>query len=214
MPFKEPWKNFKEGDFIFGINAQIAAFQQKHNVPKASIIDPVGTVRQLADNRTNLENFEGFRREQNSAYLESLENHPKYQLAYNRDKTPGSTGSNAQFRLKSKAGLNFCISSNIPVHFILDELKLKQIIEKNFTDPKKLWSPNNEFKNSDADKIRSVTGAELRWIYRNRDRPETQECVQFWFKGTQCCPPWEPAFRHPDSQASDWNAYKPKTVVG
>ncbi len=208
MPFTEAWSDYNDGDFVFGLNAAIADFQKTKNVQKSTVDTKVGTVRQLSDKRDGLDKFGVARQEQNTAYLDSLENHPKYQIAYDKNKGGGNVTDNAKFRLKSKAALNWCISSKTIVHFVLDGLDLNEVIEKNFKMPNKPHSPNNEFKSAADDKIRTVTGAELRWIYRNRERPETQECVQFWYAGKQCSPPWSALFKNIVANAPDWGGYK------
>jgi hypothetical protein len=39
-------------------------------------------------------------------------------------------------------------------------------------------------------KIRAVTGAELRWLYRHRNVPAVQDHVQFWLDNQPMGPPW------------------------
>lgn len=209
MPFNDPWEPYRPGDFIFGINEAIAAFQKAKSVAKATIADSVVTVRQLTDQRSGLATFSDARLAQNTAYLDSLERHPKYHAVYSGGSaSPGTPKSNAQFRLKSKNALNHYVEAGIGVHFILDGLNLDEVVNKNFKVPGKPQSPNNEFKHSATDKIRTVTGAELRWIYRNRDRPDVQKFVQFWLKGNPCPPPWTLLFKALDSTAPDWQIYE------
>jgi hypothetical protein len=82
---------------------------------------------------------------------------------------------------------------------------------KTWQHPTKHHSPNNEFKAAPHDKIRTVTGSELRWIYRNKNNVETRTYVQFWFNKRQCCPPWDQNYNLLDAGApkpQDWLAYK------
>jgi hypothetical protein len=95
------------------------------------------------------------------------------------------------------------------LHFVLDNLDLSEVTNKNRA---------GEFKNSPEDKVRTVTAAELRWIYRYKDDPRTQENVQFWIKGTKCCPPWAPEYKAFVPNAPDWTyipqvKLQPRTLV-
>lgn len=214
MPFKTPYRPYTEGDFIFGIGESITSFQK--SLPtidfKATPSTAGTTVRQLSVSRTDVATkFTGERQDMNNAYLDVLEKHPKYinapTLTYGSD----TAKTNAEFRMKSKMGLQFCIVSGRYLHFILDGLGLHEVLAKSWKHPTKPANPNNEFKTSPTDKIRTVTGAELRWIYRNSGRPDTQSYVQFWFKNTACCPPWDPGFVSVLATAplpSAWASYK------
>ncbi|EOG2476927.1 TPA: hypothetical protein SMF39_004413 [Serratia marcescens] len=84
----------------------------------------------------------------------------------------------------SKAGLDMIISSagDEKVHFILDGINLSRVILK-----------EGEM---------SFTGAELRYLYRNRKI--LKDKVKFYRNGKETPPPWE-------DNASSWNAYKKST---
>ncbi|MEZ5667844.1 MAG: hypothetical protein R3F55_10500 [Alphaproteobacteria bacterium] len=217
MPFKAPYRPYTQGDFIFGVAESITAFQQHVTSNqgiafKANTSQPVTTMKQLSTSRNDVANkFTGERQDLNNAYLDSLENHPKYINAPNITYDNQASMNNALFRAKSKAGLNFCVTSNRHLHFVLDDLDLAGVLAKNWKHPTKPNNPNNEFKTSATDKVRTVTGAELRWIYRNSNRPETQEYVQFWYNNAQCCPPWEANFGAVQigaPQPQQWANYK------
>jgi hypothetical protein len=190
MPFQPTYRDYTTGDFIFGINASIEQFKTTgpahgHLPQGAKLSKTPITVRELSLDRQNVANtFSGERATLNNSYLDALQNHPKYHTAYNVT-TPGNVqqpDGNKVFRAKSKEGLNYCIANHQHLHFVLDGLDLAEVMGK---------SRQGEFKNSATDKVRTVTGAELRWLYRNRLSPDTQEYVQFWIDGQQCCPPWE-----------------------
>ena len=57
----------------------------------------------------------------------------------------------------------------------------------------------------------SFTASELRWVYRNRLRPEVQEHVQFWKARIPVPPPWDRSTEEGDAWDA-WEAYKPKRV--
>lgn len=172
-------------------------------------------VKDLEVARDYVETFSGARLDRNVLYFDFLQNHLKYQRAYfdknddykaaykNFDTNPTS---NALFRAKSKAGLLFCIQNDISLHFILDDLVLEEVIGKNREDAQHPAKNERKDPQNPTDKIRTVTGSELRWIYRYRTDPDVQRLVQFWINDTQCCPPWEPQF--PGTQV-DWSTYQP-----
>lgn len=75
-------------------------------------------------------------------------------------------------RTKCKAGIEFVIGRGFTVRFVIDSLTediLTNIFNKEFEQP---W----------------YTGAELRYIYKNRER--LRERVVFYFNGESCEPPW------------------------
>lgn len=137
---------------------------------------------------------------------------------------------------KCKGGLYWSAVSNqgkkaFHIHFILDKINLKQVILKN--NQKDFGSQNflDYLKDSleeeqEIDKCyfdssylqakiknRSVTGSELRWIYRNRKDPYVQKAIQFWHEGKPCCPPWDNDFNYiyGEEIAHLWLLYRPKS---
>lgn len=64
-------------------------------------------------------------------------------------------------------------------------------------------------------KNRSITGSELRYIYRNRHNVKFQRAIQFWYKCEPCCPPWHPDFDLLCEQKPSryWKDYQPRSEV-
>ena len=111
-----------------------------------------------------------------------LEEHPKYKSVLT-----GGSGENEDFRRKCKAGIYWAVFvEKKHVHFTLDGINLKGVVGK---DNQLGDSPDSD-ADGDEPKNRSVTGAELRWIYRNKHLPVIQENVQFWLNGKPCAAPW------------------------
>ena len=113
MPFAPTYRDYTEGDFIFGLNEGIASFQSYivSNVNpginfKADFSQPVTTVRQLWTDKAKVQSqLLNERQALNLGYLDSLDHHPKYINAFNdtiTDYATPSVKSNAQFRAKSK----------------------------------------------------------------------------------------------------------------
>ena len=146
-----------------------------------------------------------------NAWRFQTETLPKYhtavvsrELSRSTQDKPGGEGSNEAFRRKSKGALNYLISQGIFLHFILDGLNMEDVAAKRNFPTKQDKSPQ---PTSDGPpKYSDVTGAELRWIYRHRDDPNTQRAVQFWLKDQQCDAPWN---QIPFKNA--WSNYKPKS---
>jgi hypothetical protein len=200
MPFGSKFSQpraYKAGDFIFGLNDAVNKFKQKHVSGKSGPSDAVVTVRQFTNVIDDIGRFSDDRFDQNYAYLDSMLNHPKYHSAVvSRDlgiftkEQPGGEGSNESFRRKSKGALNFLVSQEKYIHFILDGLEIDDVAEKQNFVNKQDKSPQL-VSSGGPPKYRDVTGAELRWIFRHKDDPATQKCVQFWLKDNFCAAPWE-----------------------
>jgi len=121
----------------------------------------------------------------------------------------GGSGSNQNIRRKAKGGLEWATSKGVHVHFVLDELDINAVINKNFRR-----------KNGDSDpgsirKNRSITGSELRWLYRHWSDDKVRKNVTFWVEGTKVPPPWEKDVKLFKLEGeikyahSEWLKYKP-----
>jgi hypothetical protein len=69
------------------------------------------------------------------------------------------------------------------------------ITEKNWDNESPKGTPWDQ-------KVRAITNAELRWIYRHRKEADVAKRVQFWSGGAPCKPPWE----QDPNIAALWNA--------
>lgn len=139
---------------------------------------------------------------------------------------------NALFRRKCKAGLEWALlrpSAGKPqpaVHFILDGLgELCNSDGTKSSDWSKVLGKNYQLPGICEEtsggglpfeqKVRSITNAELRWIYRHRDNPLVAEGVQFWRDSTPVMPPWVLGATHMDPRAdiAAWEAYRPRSAA-
>ena len=77
-------------------------------------------------------------------------------------------------------GLNLFLLKGRNVHFVLDGIDMDKVPTKSHS------------KDRDDGQSRSITGAELRWIYKHRNEQIVQDHVQFWFKKKPTTPPWSP----------------------
>jgi hypothetical protein len=84
----------------------------------------------------------------------------------------------------------------------LDGIDLSVVVNKNFDGPNSDSLPGAKKKN------RSVTGSELRWVYRHRELKDIQKYIQFWFKFEPCCPPWVGLPSLSDDGSAVWSSEK------
>jgi hypothetical protein len=173
-------------------------------------------------------------------FYQVLTSHPKYKSIFidhpyqtNFDNIDHIVLSTQNIARKCKTGLYWAAKyeKNFSIHFILDEIDINEVIFKSnekdhphadlnsylrcyFKKAKKI---DRNIPKSKVDKnlsCKSITGSELRWIYRNKDDPKVQKSVQFWYKGKPCCPPWDPYFDqlYGERIAYKWLKYMPKSL--
>ena len=152
----------------------------------------------------------------NAEFKSWLKTHPKYGKAVDLQK-PYTW---PYWRIKSKGGIEWATTvKKINVHFCLDKMLpldiMQAIVEKTWDHDGEFRKINGENLKIDAnggytikvnweDKIRSITNAELRWIYRNKNNADVQRYVQFWSGNIPCTPPWD----HSDELKELWETYK------
>ncbi|MCR6650961.1 MAG: hypothetical protein NVV73_05405 [Cellvibrionaceae bacterium] len=136
-------------------------------------------------------------------FFTEMEKHDKYKrymealLATGTMKESDINATPAQennlLRAKSKFGILHTIkNTNGHVHFVLDGLNMCETATKTYYE---MDQPRGRSDGAE-DKIRSITGSELRWIYRHRNVPRVQQRIQFWYRGNgqnfvPVSPPWE-----------------------
>lgn len=207
MAFREPWTAFKAGDLVYGIDSS------KTDWSRSTYLDSI------FKNGLTIEHFHVIRTEKQSSrrlraelesFVAALRDHPKFLTSVDGEDT------NENVRRKDKGGLLWAAKNGKTVHFVLDGLDMRAVVGKSFAGanpdrPASVHGPKN----------RSITGAELRWLYRNRHLALVQACVQFWFYKTQVCPPWE-TYYSIDWSSGDarmveqdgvalWSTYTPKS---
>jgi hypothetical protein len=193
MPFHRPfYSDVKPGDLVYGLSGPRQRWFIARNInPKGYTIDDFGGTR--SDVIFTQANY-GLPPDQ-KAYTEYLKTHPRYSRINRIYRHRRNDETPEDFRTKCKAGLAWTTDptrTNSAIHFILDELNMQEVIEKrenNFYTPP----------------IRSITGSELRWIFRNRHMPLVQKTIQFWLHGQMVIPPWE-------YDRNAWRAYNPTTT--
>lgn len=122
-------------------------------------------------------------------FTESILKHPKYRSIIKRN----NGWSLTKIGRKCKAGLHWATEDEINVHFLLDGIDMDKVISK------KIILSDSEHIN-----FKSVTGSELRWVYRNRHDEKVQKNINFWKDGARTDPPWV-------SNRLLWDTYRPKS---
>lgn len=175
--------------------------------------------------------------ENQDEFLQYLQNHSNYSSAYNpesfevklkRENLSLSFTKPLDTVRKCKAGLDWSSQNGkFTVHFLLDGISISDVIFKTseqdviyatveeYLRAQTASIPDAQF-NSDYPEYnltgKSITGSELRWIYRNRDKKSVQKTIQFWYTYKACCPPWDPDFDkiYGNQIAYLWENYVPK----
>jgi hypothetical protein len=141
-----------------------------------------------------------------------------------KDAAKGTADSaeNSAWRKKCKGGIyygthvlkqtvHFCLSLEIKANDKVTGFK-----DMDFSAVVKKTSPTDTAPDTTTGKIRLITPAELRWIYRHREDESVKENIQFWTHVSSdaatewkaCGPPWEK-----DQGAKElWASYKPKST--
>lgn len=149
----------------------------------------------------------------NAKFTEALASsqNPKHPDLLNRWQANPNSGDMkwALWKRKSKSGLWWATSvAKKKIHFCLDELDLDTVIHKNYISDYPQGLDRKAATITDfTQKKTSITGAELRWIYRNRKDPQVQALIQFWKAFKPCAAPWE-------TDPTSWADYKPTSEFG
>lgn len=233
MPFRAPWADYQVGDLLYGLADPCNDFANWLGVANLCTIDQYDIV--AADRGNGLLADRDF--------YNALDVHPKYtevslmgDLDWDlSDDTKWQGGdrntSLALAKRKCKGGLNWITRNTVRrIHFLLDGLNLVAAARKNYdgslggeADAPRGKSPNGTGVYA---KVRSITGAELRWVYRNRRDPAVIRGVQFW-RGKvswgasgntrtttgyyQCPPPWSDIASSAQVRSA-WAAYVPARI--
>ncbi|MBS7699094.1 MULTISPECIES: hypothetical protein [unclassified Chelatococcus] len=199
MPFEPPFKQgFNPGDIFFGLGTFTICKLKTYG----HIISP-DLDQQLLNIKRYLINGEKktrFTPSDNSEFVAGILEHEKYRKA-----TDLSYPDFIRWRKKSKFGLYWYTrgESSAAVHFFLDQMNLKAVIKKKHGE---------DYVDELGGKHRSITGSELRWIYRNRHDPQVQKSVQFWRNGLPDYAPWDARFWQSPSDFYSWKYYWPRSA--
>lgn len=117
------------------------------------------------------------------AFVEYLRAHAKQSA-----KPADGEDANARIRRATKRSIDFTVERGGTVHFILDGIALEAVAQK---------------RNHGHEGWKDVTGSELRYLYRNRERFAGR--VLFYREGSEVPAPWE------GEDGATWDVYEPGT---
>lgn len=167
----------QQGDLIYGVHSELGRrWYAEHKEPFKSKTLTIDELKILKSDPFTNQRYAQFEQE----FREFLRGNQKYKSALD------SSGNNQDIRRKAKAGLMWAVSSGRNIHFVLDDLNIGNVINK-----------QHKGKNADMPasggkpKNRAITGAELRWIYRNRMSENVKNHIFFWLEGKLVLAPWE-----------------------
>lgn len=202
MSFTEPFNtSYSHGDLFYGLADPRGDLMTQLGAPKDrnkgaminfyNVGDYSATVEAPPDNKV----FTDYLRKSSDP------KHVDLMSRFDAMKTP--TGNWPLWKRKSKSGLWWAIrSANKTVHFCLSELNMNQVVNKSFPGVEGVkgrdfpTGPDRKKVTDFTEKETSITGAELRWIYRNRNDSAVAKMVQFWNRSDKnsqflaCEPPW------------------------
>jgi len=214
MPMEPPWRTvFQKGDYIFGYASSITEFTEQHKGEGASSKDKI---QELSTDEAEALDGKGKAADKRSFY-EAVQQHPKYKDVLSDSikdfrapalagLKPGPVKNNREWRIKSKGSLYWAtMVGKKHVHFILDGIDLEEVVRKTHTDGP-LHGQDTPLGTPPELKTRTITHAELRWLYRNKAFDEVRAHVQFWLKNACCEPPWE-------TNQNLWTNYVPKHLT-
>lgn len=169
--------NFEDGDLIYGLNATRDNYVNNFSRFSKALTqnDRLGSADYFIDFHLPYRDPGGIPNAlRQSGFERSMLNHPKYKYIISRNK-PWKYNNVMQ---KSKGGLNWAKEDNIRVHFLLEDIDMRGVVNK------------SRFNIERQGKVKPITGSELRWLYRNRHDEGVQKNVQFWNRGRRVDPPW------------------------
>lgn len=189
MPFDKPHANsYKKFDLVYGLDSIRTKYSFNASFADMKAKDNVAYINNYRLDNLTLENSSPRFRTLNESYIQFMRSAGKFLLVnQNNLNTPN------MLERKCKGGIAFLLDETVGInlHFLLDGINMHNVVYK-------------------TNKEKSITGAELRWIYRNRNNPRVQKVVQFWINRRPCCPPWNQMF-HDKSIVSLWANYHPKS---
>ncbi|RJG04744.1 hypothetical protein D3870_00765 [Noviherbaspirillum cavernae] len=209
-------RKFQPGDLVYGIEKGEFGVGRKWYIDQGPFKPEKGEgprSERIDDYRVlSVEKRKAWVPSDEANFIKALTNHEKYKSAVD------GADTNEAVRRKVKGGLHWATKvAHKHVHFVLDGLDMQSVVLKNHRG-------KNGDRSSQGDarevKNRALTGAELRWIYRNRDDSQVQQHVHFWFGGEQVCPPWQKGYlcdptdgsliEDPKGGATLWAQYEPR----
>ena len=175
------------GDLVYGLGEQrdkyIDTNKKSYNVIDELNNQFIGTQK---GNKYGLENIAA----ENEASKDAATGFQQFLGQFKPEKAPQKTPQgddvsiNTRLRRASKYGISYTRNKNNKIRFALDELIQDDVVKKN--------QKYDTGSDANKEKMRSITGAELRYIYRKRNEPEFMAGIEFFKDGHKLeTTPWE-----------------------
>lgn len=215
-------RDYEEGDLIYGLARRRALFVEGVMAAHASDLRPrvvmvddmnnqfLGTNAPTTPNQNQLGN-QGSGADYTPGAAMSREGalfhaflRDKVKPKWQPSKSPGKANVNQRVKSASKAGIQWTTTERKKrIHFILDGLDMEFVTGK--LDVMLFRTDNIKQKEDPGNK--SVTGCELRWLYRQRNNTEIMSRVVFWENDQKLGhAPWDdPRWK------KYWDAYVPRS---
>ncbi len=217
MPFSQAWRDYHPNDLLYGLAGPRNHLAAHMGIKDGDIytidqFDIFADAKPIGSVKSHLVHDKDF--------IKVLQSSAKTAQIVGTDLNDGTlwnndlVGTAAIAKRKCKAGLEFVIyHTTYHIHFCLGGMNLEQVAAKNYDGSAGGMADSAGGKSTGLDwksKARSITGAELRWVYRHSREPMVQSKVQFWKDDggwKQCPPPWKD-IKQPMSVRSAFAAYK------
>ena len=210
MPFKSPYRQYNRGDMLYGLagpRAELAAAMFIRN-GEIHTIDQFDTFADARPNGTPLNGLTydaGF----NAAVAQATDDASRHvDLNSQQQWQANPAGTGAVARRKCKTGIDYvCRYTQAHIHFCLKGFDLVAAAGKSYNGAGASDNPvGKAHDRAWHQKTRSITGAEIRWVYRNRHDPSVANRVQFWDQvgggWNACPPPWDDDRRSAEIRAA------------
>lgn len=215
MPFNPPYARYKAGDILYGLAQPRGELAQAMGIKQGDIytIDQYDT---FADARPRGAPLSGLKYdpEFNAAVARATDGQSKYaDLNSGAQWAAHPDAMGAVARRKCKTGIDYiCRNASGTIHFCLDGLDIFAVAAKSYDGPGARDNPKGKAHDQAwFEKSRSITGAEIRWVYRHRNDVAIRSRIQFWNRESgqwvPCPPPWDDT-RVPFVQAA-FRCYQP-----
>jgi hypothetical protein len=225
MPFFPQWRSYSKGDLLYGLSNERTYLAIQFGLKDSDIytIDDYSLFSEQK-NKYELSTFLKWDPE----FVKTMKEHIKYSEVFDfydehkdqrlADDSNGESipeevklARDAVAKRKSKCGILYIVhNTEFHIHFQLAGIKMKPLVRKTHSKDSFVQFGGQEWH----EKGRSITGSELRWVFRHRFDLKVQNKLQFWCQDPedrgqryiQCSPPWDSSWPKPGHRKA-WDEY-------
>jgi len=214
--FSAPFRNYVPGDFFYGFSGCRAKLIKQLCGKSTQELASAGAVAWL-DQLLTAQAAKACPL-LNADFADYLRNHSKWKVVPEEDRDIERKAAdpddpedcNNLWRKKSKAGLEFLVKKNHFINFAIDEkFSSADCIAKpmNYEEVAVPWGETRPEYCVGKQKLRIITYAEIRFVYRNKDDADFAKRIQFWYQSGDTFAPGAPPWVR---DAAVWEKYQPK----